>query len=63
MTTDQVISGALFDFIGFLTTRDKAITLSSHDEATPAVEAVKEFAKLRGLDLTDAAVENWSEAG
>jgi hypothetical protein len=55
----SVVAGALFDFMGWLTSRDKRLTLSSTDEATPAVEAITEFAKMRGLRLEDARVEHW----
>ena len=53
------IAGALFDFMGWLTSREKRLTLSSTDEAGPAVEAITEFAKMRGLSLQDAQVEHW----
>jgi len=55
----SVVAGALFDFMGWLTSRDKRLTLSSTDEAGPAVEAITEFAKMRGLSLDDAQVEHW----
>jgi hypothetical protein len=57
----DVIAGALFDFMGWLTTRPKRIMLSSADEASPAVDAIKDFAKLRGLSLDDAQVQNWQD--
>ena len=47
---DHIVSGAIFDFAGFLTTRDQRITLSSTDDAAPAADAVKEFLSLRGVD-------------
>jgi hypothetical protein len=53
------IAGVLFDFMGWLTSREKRLTLSSTDEAGPAVEAITEFAKMRGLSLQDAQVEHW----
>jgi hypothetical protein len=53
------IAGVLFDFMGWLTSREKRLTLSSTDEAGPAVEAITEFAKMRGLHLEDAQVEHW----
>jgi hypothetical protein len=36
--------------------------LSSADDASPAVDAIKDFAKMRGLSLDDAQVQNWQEA-
>jgi hypothetical protein len=55
----SVVAGALFDFMGWLTSRQRRLTLSSTDEAGPAVEAITEFAKMRGLRLEDAQVEHW----
>ena len=60
--TDEIIAGALFDFMGMLTTRDEVLTLSGHHEAGPAVEAIEAFAKLRGLNLAEANVAGWRTA-
>lgn len=54
-----VIAGALFDFMGWLTSRKERIVLSSADNASPAVEAITEFAKMRGLSLADPKVTDW----
>ena len=56
-----VIAGALFDFMGWLTSRKERIVLSSADDASPAVEAITEFAKMRGLSLDDAKVQDWQD--
>lgn len=58
-----VIAGALFDFMGHLTTRDKVITLGASEEAGAAVEAIEEWAATRGLSLDEAAVGGWRELG
>ena len=55
----DVIAGALFDFMGYLTSRKERIVLSSTDEASPAVDAIRDFAKMRGLSLDDAKVQDW----
>jgi len=34
--------------------------LSSADEASPAVDAIRDFAKMRGLSLDDAKVQDWN---
>jgi len=57
---DSVIAGALFDFMGWLTSRKERIVLSSADEASPAVDAISDFAKMRGLSLDDAKVQDWN---
>lgn len=56
---DAVIAGAMFDFMGWLTSRKERIVLSSVDDAAPAVEAITTFAKMRGLSLDDAKVQDW----
>ncbi len=58
-----VVAGALFDFLGYLTTRDKVISLGATEEAGAAVEAVSEWAATRGLSLDEAAVGGWRELG
>ena len=57
--THSVISGALFDFMGWLTSRKERIVLSSADNASPVVEAITEFARMRNLSLDDAKVQDW----
>jgi len=54
-----VIAGVLFDFMGWLTSRQNRLVLSSCDDASPAVEVIDEFAKMRGLSLDDAKVKDW----
>jgi hypothetical protein len=56
-----VIAGALFDFMGWLTSRKETLILSSADNASPAVEAITEFAKMRGLSLDGARVQDWQD--
>lgn len=56
-----VIAGALFDFMGWLTSRKERIVLSSADDASPAVDAIRDFAKMRDLSLDDARVQDWQD--
>lgn len=56
-----VIAGALFGFMAWLTTRDERLVLSGADEAGPAVDAIRDFAKMRGLSLDDARVLDWQD--
>lgn len=46
---DHVVAGAIYDFMGWLTTRPEKLTLSSSDDAAPAAESVKVFLMLRGV--------------
>ena len=61
-TTEQIssiVSGALYDLMGWLTTRRTEITLSDHHDAGIAVTTLIDFAKMRGLSLDNPAIENW----
>jgi len=57
-----VIAGALFDFMGYLTSCKERIVLSASDDAAPAADAIRDFAKKRGLSLDDAQVREWIDA-
>jgi hypothetical protein len=60
---DKIASGAIFDFMAWLTTRQERITLSSADDASPAAEAVKEFLALRGVSQDcEPMVRDWNES-
>ena len=58
-TQQAIIAGALFDFMGWLTSRKERLVLSGANEAGPAVEAITAFSKMRGLSLDDARVQDW----
>lgn len=65
-TLDSVIVGVLNDFMGYLTTRDKRLICSAKDNASPAVEAIKEFLEMRGVDVSNdeantEMVKNWNK--
>jgi len=55
----NIIAGALFDLMGYLTCREKKLRLSASDDAAPAVEALTEWAAKRGFDLDEARVTDW----
>jgi hypothetical protein len=57
-----VIAGALFDFMGCLTSLKERIVLSAADDAAPAADAIRDFATKRGLSLDDAQVREWIDA-
>lgn len=57
--TDAEIAGALFDFMGMLTSQDEKTQFSSTDNASPAVEQIRKFALKRGLSLENADVSGW----
>lgn len=56
-----IVAGALFDFLGYLTTLDVPVTMSgAHDAARP-LEIMDAWAKTRGLTLNtmDVYVQDW----
>jgi len=55
----SVISGALFDFCGFLTTRKRVIEVGATAEAAPVCELLKNWAAERGLQIDAANVNGW----
>ena len=57
----RVVAGALFDFMGWLTSRRERLVLSSTDDAAPAADAIKDFAEMRGLSMNDAQVKEWQD--
>lgn len=58
----KLIAGAIFDFAGYLTTRDNDIPVGSHSDAAPMVKLIQDWAKIRNLNTTEAAVLSWNEA-
>ena len=53
-------AGAIYDFAGYLTSRDKRITLSWADDAGPAADAIKVFLEKRGIsDDVTPAIADW----
>ncbi|MGV6491546.1 hypothetical protein ACTUVK_000963 [Stenotrophomonas rhizophila] len=57
-----VVAGALFDFLGFATTRDKVISLGATETPDAAMNALEEWASTRGLQLDEPEVAYWQGA-
>ena len=58
---NNVVVGAMFDLMGWLTTRDERLVLSSTDNASPAADAVVEFLKKRDIQSFNPNIQNWSQ--
>ena len=60
----KTIAGALFDFLGYLTTlpAQEAVTFSECHEASSAVEHLGKWAEKRSLSLDEADVLGWHTA-
>lgn len=57
---DTVIAGVLFDLMGWLTSREERLMLSSADDASPAVKVLREFAEMRSLSLDNTPlIKDW----
>jgi len=59
LVAGQVIAGAVYDLMGYLTTLDKSISLGSSELATPASDALSDWAMTRGLSLDEPDIANW----
>lgn len=59
---DGLIAGALYDFLGCLTTLHEPITLSENHAPHRALEVLTEWAKGRELKLDNADVKHWDTA-
>lgn len=57
-----IVAGALFDFLGYLTSRDGVIRCGAAESPTEALGAMMEWFKSRGLDPHNADVNGWTSA-
>lgn len=59
--TKEVVAGALYDFMGYLTTRKEQLKLSAVDDSAPAAEITAKFLKLRNIEETITPdIRGWS---
>jgi hypothetical protein len=58
-TEAAVVVGALYDFMGWLTTRDEPITVSRSHTVYAVMESFQAWAKERGFNIDAADVEGW----
>jgi hypothetical protein len=56
---DEIVAGALYDFLGYLTSRRTRVTMSDRDTAGPAVDALIDWSKTRRINLVEARVKDW----
>jgi len=60
VVNDDIVAGALYDFLGYLTTRRTRITMSDRDDAGAAVDALVDWSKTRKINLVEARVYDWN---
>ena len=58
--TQSLIAGALFDFMGHLTTRPKVVKTGETQTPHDLLETFSIWAKERGLNIEKAMVEDWN---
>ena len=58
----DLIAGALYDFLGHLTSMEKPIAFGATEWATPAIDALVSFAEKRRLTLCNPTIEDWTES-
>ncbi len=57
----RIIAGALFDFLGYLSTREGILKVGGSEEPTPLLDALAAWAKERGLEIGIAEVQDWQK--
>jgi len=55
----DIVAGALYSFVAFLTTRSPAISIGETEECGPVVDLIPAFAEQSGLSLDNPAVQSW----
>ena len=56
----RMVSGALYDFLAYLTTLSPAISIGGNEDCSLALDKLIEWSNIRGLDMLDADVVNWN---
>jgi hypothetical protein len=56
----KIISGAIFDFVGFLTSLKDNIYVGSTQNVKPILKAIEDWAKEKGLNI-DETNPNWDK--
>ena len=62
MTIDDLIAGALFDYLAYMTTRPKVRKIGAAVCSGSFVDDLAVFLKFRGVQYVDADVKGWQDA-
>ena len=57
----MLISGAVYDFAGFLTTQEESLTVGARENASPVADLLRSWADKRGLQLKGALILSWQD--
>jgi hypothetical protein len=58
--TQSIVAGALYDFLGHLTTLDQNLVVGATKNPTTALDELQRWAYKRGLDIETAQVQDWN---
>jgi hypothetical protein len=61
LNLNDLVAGAIFDLMGKLTGMEEPVTFGASHDALVAIGIIKDFAKKRGLDISDPDVEYWQD--
>jgi hypothetical protein len=60
LSNNRMISGAIYDFLGYLTTLSPSIVVGGSEDCTIPLDKFMEWAQERGLDIRNADVLDWT---
>lgn len=60
-TLEAIVTGSIFDFAGFITTRPGSMSFGSSENASPMIKLIEEWAASRNLNIHNALVQNWQD--
>lgn len=58
---EPIVTGAIFDFAGFITTRPGSLSFGSSENASPMIKLIEEWAASRSLNLNEPLVQSWQD--
>jgi len=59
MINKNIIAGALFDFMGYITSRNNTIHVGSKEFPGPLLDAFQDWCKTRNLTYDDPNIKDW----
>jgi len=62
MKINDLVAGALTDFVGFLTTRPTSTAFGAEEEVPKAISLLDEFCSIRGVTSGNAMTQDWDQS-
>jgi hypothetical protein len=60
MKSRKIVSGALYDFCGYITTLKNPILVGGTEDPSDLLDALIKWSKGRGLDVNDPDIYGWN---